>query len=97
MPKSLIFELPKIVEEGRREAQRILERIGSSTHIGLQTNELVLPSKDISGLWKGQAAQLNFGKEWINRLIYGDNLLAMQALIAGDEATGLPPMRGKVT
>lgn len=96
MPKSLIFELPKIVEEGRREAQRILERIGSSTHIGLQTNELVLPSKDISGLWKGQAAQLNFGKEWINRLIYGDNLLAMQALIAGDEATGLPPMRGKV-
>lgn len=96
MPKSLIFELPKIVEEGRREAQRILERIGSSTHIGLQTNELVLPSKDISGLWKGQAAQLNFGKEWLNRLIYGDNLLAMQALIAGDEATGLPPMRGKV-
>lgn len=96
MPKSLIFELPKIVEEGRREAQRILERIGSSTHIGLQTNELVLPSKDISGLWKGQTAQLNFGKEWINRLIYGDNLLAMQALIAGDEATGLPPMRGKV-
>ena len=96
MPKSLIFELPKIVEEGRREAQRILERIGSSTHIGLQTSELVLPSKDISGLWKGQAAQLNFGKEWINRLIYGDNLLAMQALIAGDEATGLPPMRGKV-
>lgn len=96
MPKSLIFELPKIVEEGRREAQRILERIGSSTHIGLQTNELVLPSKDVSGLWKGQAAQLNFGKEWINRLIYGDNLLAMQALIASDEATGLPSMRGKV-
>lgn len=29
-------------------------------------------------------------------MIYGDNLLAMQALIAGDEATGLPPMRGKV-
>lgn len=96
MPKSLIFELPKIVEEGRREAQRILERIGSGTHIGLQTNELVLPSKDVSGLWKGQTAQLNFGKEWINRLIYGDNLLAMQALIAGDETTGLPSMRGKV-
>lgn len=62
MPKSLIFELPKIVEEGRREAQRVLERIGSGTHIGLQTNELVLPSKDVSGLWKGQTAQLNFGK-----------------------------------
>lgn len=96
MPKSLIFELPKIVEEGRKEAQRILERIGSSTHIGLQTNELVLPSKDISGLWKGQTARPEAGQEWMNRLIYGDNLLAMQALIAGDEATGLPSLRGKV-
>lgn len=96
MPKSLIFELPKIVEEGRKEAQRILERIGSSTHIGLQTNELVLPSKDISGLWKGKTARPEAGQEWMNRLIYGDNLLAMQALIAGDEATGLPSLRGKV-
>ena len=96
MPKSLIFELPKIVEEGRKEAQRILERIGSSTHIGLQTNELVLPSKDISGLWKGQTARPEAGQEWMNRLIYGDNLLAMQALIAGDEATGLSSLRGKV-
>ncbi len=31
-----------------------------------------------------------------NRLIYGDNLLAMQALLAGDPATGLPSLRGKV-
>ena len=35
-------------------------------------------------------------KEWMNRLVYGDNLLAMQALLAGDEATGLPSLRGKV-
>lgn len=32
----------------------------------------------------------------MNRLIYGDNLLTMQALLAGDPATGLPSMRGKV-
>lgn len=32
----------------------------------------------------------------MNRLVYGDNLLAMQALLAGDEATGLPSLRGKV-
>lgn len=32
--------------------------------------------------------------EWLNRLVYGDNLLVMQALLAGDPATGLPPMRG---
>lgn len=96
MAKSLIYELPKIVDEGRREAQRILERLGSGTHIGLQTNELVLPSKDISGLWKGKVGELSTSERWMNRLVYGDNLLAMQALLAGDEATGLPSLRGKV-
>ena len=93
--KSLIEELPKIVREGKQEAQRIMERLSSSTRIGLQTNELVLPSKDTSGLWKGRNEQV-INKEWMNRLIYGDNLLAMQALLAGDEATGLPSLRGKV-
>ena len=93
--KSLIEELPKIVKQGKEEAQRIMERLSSSTRIGLQTNELVLPSKDTSGLWKGRNEQV-INKEWMNRLIYGDNLLAMQALLAGDEATGLPSLRGKV-
>ncbi len=92
---SLIEELPKIVKEGRQEAQRILERLSSNTHIGLQTNELVLPAKDTSGLWKGKNEQV-INKEWMNRLIYGDNLLVMQALLAGDETTGLPSLRGKV-
>ena len=92
---SLIEELPKIVKEGRQEAQRILERLSSNTHIGVQTNELVLPAKDTSGLWKGKNEQV-INKEWMNRLVYGDNLLAMQALLAGDEATGLPSLRGKV-
>ena len=97
MAKSLIYELPKIVDEGRREAQRILERLGSGTHIGLQTNELVLPSKDISGLWKGKTGELNHTDgQWMNRLVYGDNLLAMQALLAGAPATGLPSLRSKV-
>lgn len=93
--KSLIEELPKIVREGKQEAQRIMERLSSHTRIGLQTNELVLPSKDTSGLWKGRNEQI-INKEWMNRLIYGDNLLAMQALLAGDEAIGLPSLRGKV-
>lgn len=34
--------------------------------------------------------------DWLDRLIYGDNLLAIQALIAGDRLTGLPSMRGKI-
>lgn len=33
---------------------------------------------------------------WMNRLVYGDNLLTMQALLAGDPQTGLPSLRGKV-
>jgi len=103
MAKSLIEELPRIVSEGRREAAQILERLSSGTQIGLQTNELVLPSKDISGLFKGSAPHIpnafnmaGGNGEWMNRLIYGDNLLAMQALLAGDAQTGLPSLRGKV-
>lgn len=103
MAKSLIEELPRIVSEGRREAQQIMERLSSGTQIGLQTNELVLPSKDVSGLFKGSSPQIPnaFNNavgsgNWMNRLIYGDNLLAMQALLAGDASTGLPSLRGKV-
>lgn len=103
MAKSLIDELPRIVNEGRREAAQILERLSSGTQIGLQTNELVLPSKDVSGLFKGSTPQIpnafnmaGGNGEWMNRLIYGDNLLAMQALLAGDAQTGLPSLRGKV-
>ena len=103
MAKSLIEELPRIVSEGRREAQQIMERLSSGTQIGLQTNELVLPSKDVSGLFKGSSPQIPnaFNNavgdgSWMNRLIYGDNLLAMQALLAGDASTGLPSLRGKV-
>jgi adenine-specific DNA-methyltransferase len=33
-------------------------------------------------------------RQWFNRLIYGDNLLAMAALLAGDETT--PSLRGKI-
>ena len=32
----------------------------------------------------------------MNRLVYGDNLLVMQALLAGDPESGLPSMRGKI-
>ena len=103
MAKSLIEELPRIVSEGRREAAQILERLSSGTQIGLQTNELVLPSKDVSGLFKGSTPQIpnaftmaGGNGEWMNHLIYGDNLLAMQALLAGDAQTGLPSLRGKV-
>ncbi|TSC54130.1 MAG: adenine specific DNA methylase, partial [Parcubacteria group bacterium LiPW_30] len=97
---SLISLLPKVVSEGRREADRILEGLSSNNRIFLQTNELVIPSKDSNYRGWIEKAEHNEKiasvdhKEWLNRMIYGDNLLAMQALLAGDDAT--PSLRGKV-
>ena len=96
MSKTLIEELPRIVKEGRQEAAKALERLVAGNGVSLQTNEMVLPCKDTSGLWKGATDQQNVQNQWFNRLIYGDNLLAMQALLAGDESSGLEPLRGKV-
>lgn len=44
----------------------------------------------------GQGALGDAPAPWVNRLIYGDNLLAMAALLAGDEASGLESLRGRV-
>lgn len=95
MKKSLIEELPRIVAEGRKEVEEILERLSGANKISLQTNELVLPAKNTAGLFNGQIPEMS-EKEWMNRLIYGDNLLAMQALLSGDFSTGLQSMRGKI-
>lgn len=122
MPKSLLEQLPEIVANGRKQAERILESLESRQRVRLQTREVVLPAKDSAAQdWvtlqqrsaqqavfaPGQAsllpsAQATLGAApeiqtpapWANRLIYGDNLLAMAALLAGDEDT--PSLRGKV-
>lgn len=118
MPKSLIEQLPDIVKEGRKQAERILESIESRHRVNLQTREVVLPARDSkaqdwiaqqqrssqrevfapgqASLIEGQQPMLadEGEKPWVNRLIYGDNLLAMAALLAGDEHT--PSLRGKV-
>lgn len=96
MPKTLIEELPRIVKEGRKKTQEILQRIESNTKLLLQTNEIVLPAKDTSGLFKEKIPNTLTNSDWKNRLIYGDNLLAMQTLLTGDASTGLPSLRGKV-
>ena len=97
MAKSLLEQLPSIVAEGKREAERIMERLESSYRLGLQTRELVIPSKDSN--WQDMLRRMEKGNHDLNpasmnRLIYGDNLLAMAALLAGDDET--PSMRGKV-
>ena len=99
MPKSLLEQLPEIVANGRKEAEKILEGIESRHRVSLQTREVVLPAKDSAAQdWvtaqNRQAQQASHDDAWTNRLIYGDNLLAMAALLAGDENT--PSLRGKV-
>jgi adenine-specific DNA-methyltransferase len=94
---SLLEQLPKIVADGKREAERIMERLESSYRIGLQTRELVIPSRDSN--WqdmfaKSQKASHDLNPATMNRLIYGDNLLAMAALLAGNEQ--IPSLRGKI-
>lgn len=123
MPKSLLEQLPEIVANGRKQAEKILEGLEGRQRVRLQTRELVLPARDAAAQdWitaqkraaqrevfaPGQtsllpSAQATLGDAsatpptdapWTNRLIYGDNLLAMAALLAGDEHT--PSLRGKV-
>ena len=127
MPKSLLEQLPEIVANGRKEAEKILEGIESRHRVTLQTREVVLPAKDSAVQdWvtaqnrtvqrevfaPGQSSLIEStqpmlgdaatsvqpepvnAQPWTNRLIYGDNLLAMAALLAGDENT--PSLRGKV-
>jgi adenine-specific DNA-methyltransferase len=100
MPKSLLEQLPEIVARGRQQAEKILEGLEGRHRVGLQTREWVLPSRDSRDTdWIAAAnRQAHLDAEgdasWTNRLIYGDNLLAMAALLAGDENT--PSLRGKI-
>ncbi|MCA3158949.1 MAG: site-specific DNA-methyltransferase [Burkholderiales bacterium] len=94
---SLLEQLPKIVADGKREAERIMERLDSNYRVGLQTRELVIPSRDTNAadmLRMADRASHSLNPADMNRLIYGDNLLAMAALLAGSD--DMPSMRGKV-
>ena len=50
MPKSLIDQLPEIVKEGRKQAEKILESIEGRNRISLHTREVVLPARDSKAL-----------------------------------------------
>ena len=100
MAKSLLEQLPEIAARGRLQAEKILEGLDGRHRVSLQTREWVLPSKDTRDSDCITAAERQAhlrdagGTDWTNRLIYGDNLLAMAALLAGDEHT--PSLRGKI-
>ena len=100
MAKSLLEQLPEIVAKGRQVAEKILENLEGRHRVGLQTREWVLPAKDsamtdwITANDRRGHLTATHNEQWQNRLIYGDNLLAMAALLAGDDAT--PSLRGKI-
>lgn len=101
MSKSLLKQLPGIVAAGKRQAAQILEQLEGRNRVTLQTRELVIPSKDTAGLdlfrsvrQEAAGGDIAIDGDQPNRLIYGDNLLAMAALLAGDEDT--PSLRGKI-
>ena len=97
MTKTLLEQLPSIVAAGKRKAEQILDALEGRYKIALQSRELVIPSRDTN--WRDffhqlERDQLDLDLRSINRLIYGDNLLAMAALLAGGE--DMPSYRGKV-
>ncbi|MGZ5070591.1 MAG: site-specific DNA-methyltransferase [Methylobacter sp.] len=98
MTKSLLEQLPEIVAKGRQTAEKILENLEGRHRVGLQTREWVLPAKDAAvqdwGTANERRGHLAATEQAQNRLIYGDNLLAMAALLAGDDDT--PSFRGKI-
>ncbi|MEM3192547.1 MAG: site-specific DNA-methyltransferase [Candidatus Micrarchaeaceae archaeon] len=93
--RSLIEELPRIVEKGKKEAEKILANIPKERP-SLQTNEYVIPSKAEINSKLPIKYDNESQTEFVNRLIYGDNLFVMQALLAGDPETGLQSLRGKI-
>lgn len=95
MAKSLLEQLPHIVSAGKRQAEQILEQLEGRNRVTLQTRELVIPNKAaaqfmLEGLGQSGGAD-EFDPKCANRVIYGDNLLTMAALLAGDGDT--PSMR----
>jgi adenine-specific DNA-methyltransferase len=86
--------MPGIVAAGKRVAAQILEQLESNQRVTLQTREFVIPARDVSQGDLFRMAQAEIDGRLPNRLIYGDNLLAMAALLSGD-ADG-PSLRGSV-
>ncbi len=84
MAKSLLEELPEIVKTGKQQAERILEQLDGLERVTLQTRELVLPNRATQSGLDFTSLRDDAGAT-TNRLIYGDNLLAISALLAGDE------------
>lgn len=94
MSQSLLEQLSTIVTAGKKQAAQILEQVEGQNRVTLQTRELVIPAKDAAAYELFHSSHGSEISGDINRLIYGDNLLAMAALLAGNGDN--PSIRGKV-
>ena len=96
MPLTLPEDLPLIAAEGRRRAQRAVHAaLDDQPGTRLRTREFVRPvtaAVTIDGIPRLRHAARP--AQWIDRLIRGDNLRAMAALLAGDEDT--PSLLGRL-
>jgi adenine-specific DNA-methyltransferase len=96
-PKSLLELLPQIVANGKRQAEQIMERAEGAMRLGLHTREIVFPAKDTAAgdlLFNANRSCNSRSTGDLNRLIYGDNLLAIAALLAGSSEN--KSIRGQV-
>lgn len=91
----MLEELPSIVAAGKRRAGQVLESLESHSRVSLQTRELVIPGRDTDAadLFRS-VRQTDEPNDNPSRLIYGDNLLTMAALLAGDDQ--FESLRGKI-
>jgi DNA modification methylase len=87
MTDSLIEQLSMIVAAGKKEAEDVLARVKDARGCSLQVDEYLFS--------KGAGREIP-EQNWFNRLLYGDNLILMETLLAGDQSTGLPSLKGKI-
>lgn len=97
---SLLEQLPKIIANGRQQALRIRESLEGRHRIRLQSREYVTTAAT-AGTSAATVQQRRpplpddvSTTGWTNRLICGDNLLAMAALLAGNK--DMPSLQGRI-
>lgn len=92
MVKSILERLPEVISRGKTRAEQILDQMSRSGRVTLQTRELVIPSRASSAMFS-VTENVDMPTD-LSRLIYGDNVLALSALLAGDSENA--PLRGAV-
>ena len=81
MGEGIIDQLPKVVKEGKKVFNRILDRINKGGGISFQVNEYVIASPDVMSEDFFKNITNDEGK-FVNKLIYGDNILSLAGLLS---------------